>query len=153
MASLVLRTCGVRLGSGGKAESSHGEDREVMARQTLGNADRQHTQGNTGARARAKHGHGWNGSTNHGIAVCSRKGCGCPFCSGSSLEGCGCAGYAVEGFFFFFCRAGAAVSAAGLVLLPFSTSSLVASAVACACRGCQNTTMKRLPFECSKSAH
>jgi hypothetical protein len=29
----------VRLGSGGKAESSHGEDREVMARQTLGNAD------------------------------------------------------------------------------------------------------------------
>jgi len=60
-----FRTCGVRLGPGGKAQSSHGEDREVMARQTLGNADRKHTQGNTGARARAKHGHGWNGSTRH----------------------------------------------------------------------------------------
>ena len=63
-------------GSGGKAASLHREDREVTAWQTLGNAERQRTQGNTGARASAKHGHGWNWFTGSGSAGCSLEGCG-----------------------------------------------------------------------------
>ena len=83
-------------GLGGKAASLHREDREVMAWQTLGNAERQRTQGNTGARASAKHGHGWNGFTGSGSAGCSLEGCVDSGCSGCSIEGCGCAGCAVE---------------------------------------------------------